>query len=90
MENIITRLSKLDILERHSRDHQQHSSMEIIDGTVYQCIKPDTRYIPAHMVVVHEADSQLDAIEWLENNGGGVYRNLLHNFDMTVNPKQEK
>ena len=54
-------------------------------GTVYQCIKPDSRYIPKRMAVVHEADTQLEAIEWLENNGGGVYRNLLHCYDMTIN-----
>ena len=58
-------------------------------GTVYQCIKPDTRYKPTWMKVIHEANTAAEAIEWLENNGGGVYRNLLHNFDMTVNPKQE-
>ena len=56
--------------------------------TIYQCIKPDTRYKPTVMVVVHKARTAAEAIEWLENNGEGVYRNLLHNFDMTVAPKE--
>ena len=56
--------------------------------TIYQCIKPDTRYKPTVMNVVHEAKTGAEAIEWLENNGGGVYRNLLHHFDMAVAPKE--
>lgn len=53
-------------------------------STVYQCIKPDTRYIPTTMTVVYEATTQKEAVERLENNGGGIYRNTLHGFKYYV------
>lgn len=53
-------------------------------STVYQCIKSDARYIPTRMTVVYEAETQKEAIEWLENNGGGIYRNTLHGFQYNV------
>lgn len=51
---------------------------------VCQCLQRDTRYTPALLTVVHEAPTEREAIAWLERNGGGVYRNLLHNFDCGV------
>jgi len=56
-------------------------------GTIYQCLKRDNRYTPPMMTVVHEAKSSSEAVRWLENNGGGIFRNLLHNFDCSVAAK---
>jgi hypothetical protein len=53
-------------------------------STVFQCLKPDYRYIPTLKRLVYEAPTETAAIQWLEQNGGGIYRNLLHNFDMKV------
>ena len=53
-------------------------------GTIYQCLKRDDRYTPPIMSVMHEASSGREAIAWLEKNGGGIYRNLLHGFDCEV------
>jgi hypothetical protein len=36
---------------------------------------------------MHEASSEREAIAWLEKNGGGIYRNLLHGFDCEVRVK---
>ena len=57
-------------------------------STVYKCIKPDTRYIPTQMNVVYQAQTQKEAIEWLENNGGGIYKNVLHGFQYEVKPNE--
>ena len=56
-------------------------------GTIYQCLKLDDRYTPPLMSVMHEASSEREAIAWLEENGGGIYRNLLHRFDCEVRVK---
>ena len=56
-------------------------------GTIYQCLKRDDRYTPPLMSVMHEASSEREAIAWLEKNGGGIYRNLLHGFDCEVRVK---
>ena len=37
------------------------------------------------MQVVREEKSQALAISWLEKNGGGIYRNVLHCFEFKVN-----
>lgn len=52
--------------------------------SIYQCIKKDNRYIPPLARIVYEAATEEEAIEWLEKNGGGVYRNILHNFDCEI------
>ena len=56
-------------------------------GTIYQCLKRDDRCTPPLMSVMHEASSEREAIAWLEKNGGGIYRNLLHRFDCEVRVK---
>jgi hypothetical protein len=58
--------------------------------SIYQCIQPDERYTPPQMKVVHHADSERAALDWLEANGGGIYRNTLHNFDCKIKSKGEK
>ena len=44
--------------------------------TIFQCVKNNC--------IIHEAATERDAIEWLENNGGGIYRNILHKFEYRV------
>jgi len=53
--------------------------------TIYQC-KQEARKncTPRQWDIVHEATSERDAIKWLEQNGGGTYCNILHNFQMKV------
>lgn len=58
-------------------------------GTIYQCLQIDNRYSPPIKKVVFEAASEVGAIDWLEQNGGGVYKNILHNFEFTVKANKE-
>ncbi len=44
--------------------------------TIYHCIQGPS--------VARYADTETEAVKWLEGNGGGVYRNSLHRFDMPV------
>ena len=53
-------------------------------NTIYHCLAVDKRYIPPRRTVMYQALTEKEAIEWLENNGGGVYRNTLANFEMKV------
>ena len=53
---------------------------------IFKCIQVDTRCTPPLKVIVHEEPTELLAISWLEINGGGIYRNTLHNFDCDVSP----
>lgn len=55
-------------------------------STIYQCLKRDTRYIPPVLRVVHEAQTEMDAIAWLEHNGGGLVR-VVHRVALFVRPK---
>jgi hypothetical protein len=54
-------------------------------STVYHCCKR-LKDVNGTLDVVHYANSEKEAVEWLENNGGGVYKNTLHNFEMNVAP----
>lgn len=54
--------------------------------SIYQCLRRDDHYTPPLMRVMHEAATQREAITWLEENGGGIYRNLLHQFECGVAP----
>lgn len=51
--------------------------------TVYQCCKR-CNDVNGSPIPAHYADTETEAIEWLKRNGGGVYRNLLHQFQMEV------
>lgn len=53
-------------------------------GTIYHCLQIDSRSIPPQRILRHEAKTEADAMRWLEENGGGTYRNILHNFDLTI------
>ena len=56
--------------------------------TCFQCYKIDQRYNPVLRTLVYEADSEHKAIEYLKENGGGIYKNILHNFEVLVEGKQ--
>lgn len=53
------------------------------ESTIYQCCKRGSD-VNKSLIPVHNAQTQQDAIKWLECNGGGVYHNLLHNFSLEV------
>lgn len=53
---------------------------------IYQAIQVDNKTIPPREVMVKELPTEDDIIEWLENNGGGIYRNILHGFDCVIKP----
>lgn len=51
---------------------------------IYKCLRTDSRYVPPQYVLLHEAPTEEEAIEYLRTHGGGVYRNVLHRFDLWV------
>jgi hypothetical protein len=53
-------------------------------STIYECLRKDKRYIPTKYILLYNAPSEKEAIEYLEQNGGGIYRNILHRFEMEV------
>jgi len=55
-------------------------------NTIYECCKAG-KDVNKTLKVVHNANTELNAIDWLEKNGGGVYRNALHKFQFTVKGK---
>lgn len=59
-------------------------------STIYHCIRRDVRYMPPIETVAHEADTSRAAVEWLEQNGGGWYRNILHGVCFEVKAIQLK
>jgi len=55
-------------------------------ATIYKCCKQG-KDVNKTLQVIHEAATEELAIEWLEKNGGGIYKNILHNFQFYVEPK---
>lgn len=49
-------------------------------GTVYECLSKSKEFLAC-------ADTEGEAIKFLEANGGGIYRNKLHGFDCRVDAK---
>ena len=45
--------------------------------TIYQCLTKSGTFI-------RDFPTQRQAIDWLERNGGGIYRNILHRFNCQV------
>lgn len=54
-------------------------------STIYECCKHH-KDVNAMLYVVHYAKTEMEAIVWLQQNGGGVYRNTLHRFEMNIFP----
>ena len=57
-------------------------------STIYTCCK-EGKDVNKTLKVVHYASTEELAMKWLENNGGGIYRNILHNFQLYVSPKDD-
>jgi len=55
-------------------------------STIYHCCKKG-KDVNKTLSIIHEAATEKEAIAWLEQKGGGVYRNILHNFSFYVEPK---
>ena len=51
---------------------------------IYRAIKKDTRYVPAKTIETKEFATEAETIKYLQENGGGIYRNILHNFDCLI------
>ena len=56
--------------------------------TVFECHK-EAKDVNKSLRLVHYAETETQAIAWLEKNGGGVYRNTLHNFSMEVKTQEK-
>ncbi len=50
---------------------------------IYRAVK---KYIPP-MEEIKEFPTEEETIRYLQNNGGGVYRNILHNFECWIPDK---
>ena len=46
--------------------------------TVYQCFQKS--------YLVHSAKTERGTLVWLSENGGGIYKNILHAFKSEVKP----
>jgi len=53
--------------------------------TVYQCCRQG-KDVNKILQPIHCEPTQADAIKWLEANGGGIYRNILHNIQFYISP----
>jgi hypothetical protein len=56
--------------------------------SVYQCYLKDKRYVPIKLTLVCEPETEKEAIDFLLDNGGGVYRDLLSNCDCEIHPRE--
>ena len=56
---------------------------------IYQAIQEDKRYIPTRKTVLKEFPTQAEAIKWLEENGGGIFRDILNNLECRISPKKQ-
>jgi hypothetical protein len=57
--------------------------------TIYQCCRIG-KDVNKTLEPIHCEPTGELAVLWLENNGGGVYRNILHNFQYPVLAKPEE
>ena len=54
---------------------------------IYRAIRMDDRYVPPKEEILKEFPTEMETIKWLEENGGGRYRNILHNVEFDVEGK---
>ena len=57
--------------------------------TIYECCKQDND-VNKTLLLIHNAKTEKEAINWLEQNGGGIYRNILHGFQFYVASQGEQ
>jgi hypothetical protein len=53
---------------------------------IYRAIQRDTRWIPPRETE-HEFPTEEETVKWLQEHGGGIYRNILHSFDCEIKPQ---
>jgi hypothetical protein len=58
--------------------------------TIYHCLIKDESTTPAQYQLIHEASTEQEAMDFLEQRGGGIYRNILHNFDCLIFSKEKQ
>lgn len=56
---------------------------------IYRTFNLDTRYIPPREVNRKEWPTQKEAIDYLVQNGGGWFRNIMANFDCYIHSQEE-
>jgi len=56
--------------------------------TIHECCKP-YKDVNKTTSIVHYAQTTKEAIEWLESNGGGIYKNTLHKYQFDVAAKSQ-
>lgn len=54
---------------------------------IYQAIVKDTRYNPPKEKII-EFPTEKEILDYLEINGG-IYKNILHNFEYTISKKEK-
>ena len=52
--------------------------------TVHSAYKVDERTIPKQMILVFRGDTLQETVDYLKKNGGGIYKNTLHNLQYRV------
>lgn len=50
---------------------------------IYRAVKQDKRYAPTKEIT-KEFPTEKETIEYLQKNGGGIYKNILHNIEFPV------
>ncbi len=56
-------------------------------STIFKAFTIDKGTIPHRLTLAYCGDTEEETIEWLEKNGGGMYRNIIHNFQFEVKPE---
>lgn len=52
------------------------------ESSIYHCIQKG--------VVVYTPNTEQGALQWLSDNGGGIYKNTLHQYQFEVKPDEYK
>jgi hypothetical protein len=60
------------------------------EQSIHQCVSVDNRYVGGRRTVVRSKNTAREAINWLGKNGGGVYKNALHGFELKINAQSKQ
>ena len=56
--------------------------------TIHEAFSVDRKTIPYTMKKVFCGDTLEETIDYLKESGGGIYRNILHNLQFSVQPNK--
>jgi hypothetical protein len=56
-------------------------------NTIHEAYTVDDKTIPKTLKLVFCGDTLQETADYLAKNGGGVYKNVLHNFQYRVKPE---